>query len=316
VDDPARDGLGVLDHIAIFYAGPHDLITSFTEFLEIGLAEGAAMIVVAANQVIDSLRGTHVEDEGVALVDLTRLGTNPGRILSALRMFAHQHKDRPVRCLQDLGWPGRHPDELAEAMNYEAVVGNAFGGRASLLCAYHERLEAAIVAAAKHIHPKIWRDGRARDSRPEAATAGLPGERELSSPPPELSSPPPEAARLTFRDDQSSVRQFAAAQARRAGLSPKRVADLVMAVGELAANTLTHTTGKGVFTSWVTAGALICQVSDSGQIDDPLAGTFRPDPRATGTKRGLWLVHQVVDLVQVRTGPAGTTTRLHMRLAS
>ena len=309
MDDPARDGLGGLDHVALFYASPQDLVTSFTEFLEAGLAEGAAMIVVAANQIIDSLRGAHVEDKGVALVDLTRLGTNPGRILSALRMFAHQHRDRPVRCLQDLGWLERHPDELAEALNYEAVVGDAFAARASLLCAYHERLEAAIVAAAKHIHPKIWRDGRADDGRSEARVADLPGDRELSS-------PPPEAARLTFRDDQSGVRRFAATQAKQAGLSTKRVSDMVMAVGELAANTLMHTTGKGVFTSWVTAETLICQVNDSGQIDDPLAGTFRPDPRAAGTKRGLWLVHQVADLVQVRTGPAGTTTRLHMRLAT
>ena len=29
---------------------------------------------------------------------------------------------------------------------------------------------------------------------------------------------------------------------------------------------------------------------------------------------GLWLVNQVCDLVQARTGQAGTTTRLHMRL--
>lgn len=309
MDDPARDGLGGLDHVALFYTGSHDLISSFTEFLEVGLAEGAAMIVVAANQIIESLRGTHVEQEGVALVDLTRIGTNPGRILSALRMFAHQHKDKPVRCLQDLAWPGRHPDEVAEAINYEAVLADAFAAQTSLLCAYHERLEGTIVAAAKHIHPKVWRDGRADYSRSEDGLGDLPGSRQLSS-------PPPGSARLTFRDDQAGVRRFAAAQAKRAGLSSKRVADVVIAVGELAANTLMHTTGKGVFTSWVTAGALICQVSDSGQINDPLAGTFRPDPRAAGTKRGLWLVHQVADLVQVRTSPAGTTTRLHMRLAT
>jgi hypothetical protein len=29
---------------------------------------------------------------------------------------------------------------------------------------------------------------------------------------------------------------------------------------------------------------------------------------------GLWLVNQVCDLVQARTGRAGTTIRLHMRL--
>jgi anti-sigma regulatory factor (Ser/Thr protein kinase) len=282
-------------------------VTAFTEFLEVGLADGAAMIVVASNQLVESLRGTHAGNEGVALTDLSRHGSNPGRILSTLRMFAHQHRDKPVRCLQELAWPGRHPDELTEALRYEAVVSDAFTASASMLCAYHERLEAAMVAAARHIHPKIWSDGRVDDSRPGAGDAVIPDESELSN-------PPPGAARLTFRDDQAGVRRFAAALAQRAGLSPRRVTDLVVAVGELAANTLIHTTGKGTLTSWVADGALICQVSDSGQIADPLAGTFRPDPRAAGTKRGLWLVHQVADLVQVRTGPAGTTTRLNMCL--
>jgi anti-sigma regulatory factor (Ser/Thr protein kinase) len=309
VDDPARDGSGGLDHVALLYTSPRDLVTSFTEFLEAGQAEGAAMIVVATSQTIESLRGTRVESEEVVLADVTRIGTNPGRILSALRMFAHRHRDKPVRCLQELGWPGRASDELTEAINYEAVVGDAFIAPASMLCAYHERLDAAIVTAAKHHHPKLWCEGRADDSGPDAGDAVFPEKRELSP-------PPSQAARLTFRDDQAGVRRFAASQAQRAGLSSKRVADVVMAVGELAANTLIHTTGKGILTSWVTTEELICQVSDSGQIDDPLAGTFRPDPRAPGTKRGLWLVHQVADLVQVRTGPAGTTTRLHMRLAS
>jgi hypothetical protein len=50
------------------------------------------------------------------------------------------------------------------------------------------------------------------------------------------------------------------------------------------------------------------------RITDRLAGTLRPDPSAPGTRRGLWLVHQVSDLVQVRSGPAGTTIRVHLRL--
>ncbi|HET7013301.1 MAG TPA: sensor histidine kinase [Streptosporangiaceae bacterium] len=307
MDDPATDSLGGLEHVALIYGSPQELVTAFTEFLEVGMADGAAMIVVATNQIVERLRSARVENEGVALADLTRHGTNPGRILSTLRMFAHQHRDKPVRCLQELAWPGRHPDELAEALNYESVIGDAFATSASMLCAYHARLEAAMVRAVQHIHPKTWSDGRADDSRPGAGAAAFPDDRELSN-------PPPGAVRLTFRDDQAGVRRFAAALAQRAGLSPRRVTDLVIAVGELAANTLIHTTGKGTLTSWVADGALICQVSDFGQIADPLAGTFRPDPRAAGTRRGLWLVHQVADLVQIRTGPAGTTTRLHMCL--
>ena len=30
---------------------------------------------------------------------------------------------------------------------------------------------------------------------------------------------------------------------------------------------------------------------------------------------GMWVVHQVCDLVELRTGPLGTTVRLHLRRA-
>lgn len=130
-----------------------------------------------------------------------------------------------------------------------------------------------------------------------------------------LSTPPAGAVTLTYRQDQRAVRRFAASRARLAGLSPDRATDLVIAVAELAANTLAHTSGPGTLTVWVADGELICQVQDSGEIIDPLAGRRRPDPTDPSRGRGLWVVRQVCDLVEMRTGPSGTTIRLHMRLA-
>ena len=57
----------------------------------------------------------------------------------------------------------------------------------------------------------------------------------------------------------------------------------------------------------------MCEVSDSGCIDQPLAGRERPNPADT-TGRGLWLANQLCNLVQIRSSPDGTTVRLHMRL--
>jgi hypothetical protein len=54
-------------------------------------------------------------------------------------------------------------------------------------------------------------------------------------------------------------------------------------------------------------------VADTGQITDPLAWHRDISDEELGGK-GLWLINQVCDLVQVRTGQEGTTTRLHMRL--
>ena len=129
-----------------------------------------------------------------------------------------------------------------------------------------------------------------------------------------LDDPPPGTVTLIYRENQAAVRRWAADRARRAGLAPERVGDLVIAVGELAGNTLLHTSRPGTLTIWEADGKIICQVQDSGQINDPLAGTRRLDPADPGRGRGLWVVNQLCDLVEMRTGTGGTTIRLHMRL--
>src|SRR6266513_95000 len=128
-----------------------------------------------------------------------------------------------------------------------------------------------------------------------------------------LSTPPDDAEVLRYRAGLAQVRKFTAARARRAGLPPRRVNDLVIAVAELAANTLVHTSGPGTLTLWVTDDEVICQVQDQGQITDPHAGMIRPAPDAPGGGRGLWVVHRACDRVEIRTGPTGTTVRVHMR---
>ena len=132
----------------------------------------------------------------------------------------------------------------------------------------------------------------------------------------QLSNPPGDAEVLRYRADLTGVRSFAAARARRAGLPPRRVGDLVMAVSELAANTLAHTSGPGSLALWVTDSEIICQIHDLGEITDPLAGKLRPDPVADGGGRGLWVVHQLCDRVEIGTGSAAPTIRVHMRLSA
>ena len=128
-----------------------------------------------------------------------------------------------------------------------------------------------------------------------------------------LSRPPARAEALGYRDDLRPVRSFVASKAKCAGLTPPRIPDLVLAISELAGNTLRHTDGGGTVQVWRTREEIICQVADTGQITDPLARHRPPSDELLGGN-GLWLVNQVCDLVQARTGPAGTTTRLHMRL--
>jgi anti-sigma regulatory factor (Ser/Thr protein kinase) len=133
---------------------------------------------------------------------------------------------------------------------------------------------------------------------------------------PSLSKPPAAAERLVYRAEIASVREFVTTRARLAGLPPDRVRDLVLAVSELAANTLAHTGGPGTVLVWVTDDHIICEVHDSGELSDAHAGASRPGPAELGGGRGLWVVRQLCDRVDFWTGTDGTTIRIYMRRTS
>ncbi|HEY1450507.1 MAG TPA: ATP-binding protein, partial [Solirubrobacteraceae bacterium] len=88
--------------------------------------------------------------------------------------------------------------------------------------------------------------------------------------------------------------------------------DFVLAVNELATNSVQHGGGGGMLRVWQEPGALVCDVRDRGFIEDPLAGRRRPPIDQYGG-RGLWLVNRLCDLVQIRSSPSGTVVRVHMR---
>ena len=126
-------------------------------------------------------------------------------------------------------------------------------------------------------------------------------------------APADPAVSHTYRTDLAKVRALVLQEARAAGLTEGRANDLVLAVSEVAANTLRHTQSEGTLTIWRQAGKVVCEIQDEGTISDPLAGQRRPGPDATGG-HGLWLVHQVCDLVELRSDETGTSIRMHMAI--
>jgi anti-sigma regulatory factor (Ser/Thr protein kinase) len=118
---------------------------------------------------------------------------------------------------------------------------------------------------------------------------------------------------MIYTTDLSAVRALVERCALEAGLAETRAIDLVLAVSEVAANTVRHAKSSGKLDIWHDAEEIICQIQDKGTITDPLAGRRRPPADALGG-HGLWLVHQVCDRVELRSDESGTTIRLHMRL--
>lgn len=296
-------------HAAVLYASPGEL-TAAVEEVVAGGADPA--LVVAAEPSLGALRG-RLDGEGghVRWADMGDLGRNPSRLIPAFRVFADEHPGRAVWCVQEPAWPGRSREELDEVIRHEALVNLAFaGGRPRVLCLYAAGLGDEMITRVHRTHPVVVRDGQVQRSA-LYATPGLVPE-ECDRP---LSGPPAGAESLSYRDQLNAVRRFTAEAASRAGLPPDRVIDVVLAIGELTANTFAHTRGPGSVTVWAADGELLCQVDDAGQIADPLAGRLRADPADPGGNRGLWMVQQLCDLVEIRAGAAGTSIRLHMRLS-
>jgi anti-sigma regulatory factor (Ser/Thr protein kinase) len=117
----------------------------------------------------------------------------------------------------------------------------------------------------------------------------------------------------TYRSDLSQVRALVFKHAREAGLAEGRANDLVLAVSEVAANTLRHTRSSGTLAIWHDNDEVVCEIHDAGTIADPLVGSRRPAPDANGG-HGLWIVRQVCDLVELTSNATGTTVRMHMAL--
>ena len=128
-----------------------------------------------------------------------------------------------------------------------------------------------------------------------------------------LPSPTHDAMYHTYRSDLSQVRALVLQQARQAGLTEDRANDLVLAVSEVAANTLRHTRSAGTLAIWHDDAEVVCEIRDAGTITDQEAGMRKPAPGASGG-HGLWIVRQVCDLVELTSDANGTTVRMHMTL--
>jgi anti-sigma regulatory factor (Ser/Thr protein kinase) len=118
---------------------------------------------------------------------------------------------------------------------------------------------------------------------------------------------------FVYTTNLSEVRTLAEKQARVAGLPEDRIVDFVIAVSEVAGNTVRHAHSPGSMDIWVEDRDLVCEVRDAGVITDPLAGS-QPPPAGASGGHGLWLINQVCDRVELHSDADGTVIRLHMLL--
>jgi anti-sigma regulatory factor (Ser/Thr protein kinase) len=302
-------------HEAFFYAGTDGFVEGAASFIRDGLATEEPTLVVVSAAKIAMLRSELDEDaRHVCFADMADVGANPARIIPAWRDFVARRPASGVG-IRGIGEP-IHPDrsvaELAECHRHESLLNVAFADTPGfrLMCPYDtDALDPEVVAEARRTHPLVVDDGV---PGPSAGFPGLDAVRAPFGDP--LPEPPADAAELDVDGDAlGAVRGLVRHHTARAQLSRARADDFLVAVNEIATNSVRHGGGRGVLKLWHDAGALICEVRDSGLIEAPLVGRVRPLPGQVGGY-GLWLANQMCDLVQIRATPSGNRIRLHMRV--
>ncbi|MFJ6213356.1 anti-sigma factor RsbA family regulatory protein [Streptomyces sp. NPDC092296] len=311
-DDWSVDGSGgtTLVHPALFYQGLDDYLAGVGGFVSAGLAAGEPVLVAVPGPRLGPLR-ERLGPAGAAVTfaDMTELGRNPGRILAALREFADRHADRRSRVVGEPIWPERSPAEVREATRHEALINLAFAGRpVSILCPYDtDGLEPYVLKDALRTHPEVIQDGELVASGCYVDPAEVCADCDTELPEPAA------AERLAYSaGGLAEVRRWLDDRLARTGLDRQQRGDLVLAVGEATGNSVVHGGGSGVLRLWTAPGEVVAEVRDAGWLRDPLAGRRRPGLATADGGRGLWMIHQLCDLVEVRAAPSGLTLRLHM----
>jgi anti-sigma regulatory factor (Ser/Thr protein kinase) len=300
------------DHPALLYRDLEEYVRGITAFARSAVAAGDPVLIAVPGKNVTVLRDA-MDDLGDAVdyADMTVAGRNPGRIIPGVLLpFAAAHPGRRPSIVGEPIWAGRTDVEYPACALHEALINAVFAGRdAAILCPYDVgRLDPERVTDAWHTHPTmISADGR--QASPDYPGA-LPSAARFNDPLPPV---PGHAATLFYSRirELSAVRGFTQGHARAAGLFRERLEDLVMAVNELAENTIRHSPGGGMVAIWTEPGHLVCQVDDQGHVADPLAGRI-PAPVTAEGGRGLLLANEVCDLVRIHTRPGATSIRLHM----
>jgi anti-sigma regulatory factor (Ser/Thr protein kinase) len=303
-------------HEALFYGGKHGFLEGTLPLVNDTLAAGERVLVAVGEDNAELLKqalGRH--SELVSFTDIRILGRNPARIIPAWERFLSEgaSENRPALGIGEPIWAGRSPAELTECQRHESLLNLAFDGGLTwrLLCPYDvDGLDEDVIEEARRSHPFVAEDGGSRVSAAYAHPDASPGPFGGT-----LLPPPTGAEELAFTGDAiGRLRQLLSEWASELELGYERTEHLVLAVTELASNSVHHGGGRGTLRMWRDEETLLVEVHDRGHIEEPLVGRTRPGPEQP-TGRGLWLVNQLCDLVQIRSAPTGSVVRVYMRLA-
>ncbi|OQD52069.1 serine/threonine protein kinase [Streptomyces phaeoluteigriseus] len=307
---PSSQEQPVFRHELYPYRGDAHFLSGTLGYIHEALEGGEAVVVAVPPDKASLLRDELADEQDVTFVDTTTLGSNPGRLVGAWVAWMKERGagDRPVRGIGETAWrEARSAAHLSELRYHEWLLNRAFARSSawSMLCPYDDADEdQSALQSLSRCHPLIRHDGH-----------HVPNEGYLTADeyPFEVLNPPCDPFQeLSYtHGDLSAIRSKVSQCASDAGVPEDRLRKLAVAVTEIATNSIRHGGGSGTLRTWTQDSTFLCEFRDAGYIPDVMVGRTRPATDQIGG-RGLWLAHQLCDLVEIRSTPdQGTTVRLH-----
>jgi len=295
-------------HECLLYAGRGGFVDAVVPFVRDAIARREPVMVAVAEPRLLALQSALGQDaRRVVFADMATLGHNPALIIPAWREFIDQHKGSPISGVGEPIWATRRAEEITEAQLHEALLNVAVPSEVPLwlLCPYDTTaLDGQVLAEAHRSHPVPANlDQISRSTEPGRLHVQRLFELGLPAPDEPTTS-------ITFDADRHIHVEQILATAAVAGLPADRAVKLAAAVDEIALAAARDAGRVGIHL-WHHRAAVVCDITDPGTVHDPLIGRGAGIDYRSPRDRAVRLANELCDLVQLRSGSAGTTVRIH-----
>jgi anti-sigma regulatory factor (Ser/Thr protein kinase) len=293
-------------HNLYSYAHDEDLVDHVPPFLEEGLCQHEAVVVV----VDPRKRALLAEALGASAarmgwIDRDAYYTRPEDALAGYDAQVRRYVRDGAPSVRVFGELPRcrTPRESDTWLLYEALLNPAFAHHpVTIVCGLDVREQPdSVVAGSWETHPRTLNAHWAENAHYHDPRAVV---RERTPPPddaPALTPLPPDL-------DARALRARLYAEMSAAEIPDDDARHMLLASGEVLANAYRYGSGVRSLRIGRAEGRFVCEISDHGPgLDDPLAGYLPPLPNRGA---GLWVARQLTRRLEMISTGRGLTTRL------